>query len=193
MPITSPDGYTTLQSSSTSTPYNLTRSRPFFATCRPWRQFTNPSSFSRPYVSGEILLRLRRNLAYFRVNYAVITLLILFLSLIYHPVSMIIYLILSIGWYFFYLSREEPLRIFNRLIDDRAVMAGLGVITVVAVGLTGVWLNVLVSVVVACVVVCLHAAFRGTNDLYFDEQEAADDGLVSVVGSPLRPAGYGRI
>lgn len=104
---------------------------------------------------------------------------------------MIVYLIVSIFWYLLYFSREDNLSFFNRSIDDRVVMIVLEVVTVVAIGLTGVWLNVLASVVIGGVAVILHAVFRGTDDLYLDEEEGG--GLVSVVGSPKRPAGYGHL
>lgn len=82
--------------------------------------------------------------------------------------------------------------IFNRIIDDRFVLGLLIVVTIVALVFTHVWLNVLVSLLIAAALVLLHATFRGTEDLYSDELEAGDAGLRSFVGSPTR-GGFGRI
>lgn len=59
-------------------------------------------------------------------------------------------------------------------------------ITIVAVGFSGVWLNVGVSVLVSLVLVCVHGVFRSVEDLYCDEDEGFGDGmLISFVGSPV--------
>ncbi|XP_057718505.1 PRA1 family protein F3-like [Arachis stenosperma] len=186
--------YTSLPSPSSSNsaaPYFVSRAatspRRTFPTRRPWEEVFALYSFTRPISVGEATLRVKRNVDHFRLNYAMIILFILFLSLLWHPFSIIVFLVALAAWFFLYFFRDRPVELFGRVIDDRALAAVLAVVTVVAVSLTGVWLNVLVSVLVGVAVVVLHAAFRSTEDLYVDETDGYDGGgLLSFVGSPTK-------
>ncbi|XP_071730552.1 PRA1 family protein E-like [Rutidosis leptorrhynchoides] len=157
----------------------------FVAKRRPWRDFFDYSAISRPISYDDAISRIRQNLNYFRVNYAMVMLLIIFMSLIYHPISMIIFLIVFVAWFFLYFFRDarNPIMIFNRVIDDRVVLIGLSLLTVFALAFTNVGVNVLVSLIIVVTVVALHAAFRSPDDLFLDEHDAVEGGLLSFVGN----------
>ena len=146
---------------------------------RPWAEFVDLSALSLPLNLSEATPRLFQNLTHFRSNYAMVLLVVLFLSLVYHPISIIVFLIVFAAWVFFYFSRDEPVVVFGFPIGDRVVMPVLGVVTVVALVLTHVWLNVVVSAVIGVALVCFHAVFRGTEDLVMDDQESPYGALLS--------------
>ncbi|KAG5387754.1 hypothetical protein IGI04_029295 [Brassica rapa subsp. trilocularis] len=116
---------------------------------------------------------LEPNLVYFRANYVIAVLVILFLSLIYHPTSLLVLAILVVFWIFLYFLRDEPLGVFNRQIDDRTVMICLSVLTVVMLLFTHATANVLGAMLTAVVLVLVHAAVRRSDNLFLDEEAVA--------------------
>ncbi|KAI3974234.1 hypothetical protein MKX01_011650 [Papaver californicum] len=170
------------------------RGRSIYATRKPWKELADLKAFDRAIN----FTRIKRNLNYFRVNYTMIILGILFLSLLWHPISMIVFLVVFVGWLFLYFFRDEPLVVYNWSFDDRVILVGLSVVTICALILTHVWLNVVVSLAIGVGLVILHSAFRVTDDLYLDdEQDGGYDGgggggLLSVVGSSAR-TGYSHV
>lgn len=117
------------------------------------------------------------------MNYAIAVLLILFLSLLWHPISLIVFTVLMAAWLFLYFLRDEPLTVFHRVIDDRVVLGVLSIVTIVLLLLTNATLNILLSILGGLVLVVVHAVLRKTDDLYLDE-EGLEAGGYLVASSP---------
>ncbi|OMO95602.1 Prenylated rab acceptor PRA1 [Corchorus olitorius] len=158
----------TLISSLKETAQSLTAIR------RPWRDFLDITAVDLPSSFSDATTRIAQNLTHFRLNYTIILLLIFFIALIYHPLSILTFLVILLAWFFLYFARdrEEPVVIFGFTIDDRLVIAALFVLTVAGLVLTGVWLNVLVAALIGVSFVVLHAALRSTDDLVMDDLES---------------------
>ncbi|XP_027343717.1 PRA1 family protein F3-like [Abrus precatorius] len=142
------------------------------ATRRPWKVMFNFRSFGFPGGFSATVSRVRTNIAYFQMNYAIVVLIVLFLSLLWYPISLIVFVVLMAAWLFLYFLRDEPLVIFGRLINDRIVLIVMSVLTVLLLLLTGATVNILVALLIGVVLVVLHAALRKTDDLFVDEEEA---------------------
>ncbi|KOM30232.1 hypothetical protein LR48_Vigan1082s000400 [Vigna angularis] len=151
-------------------------------TRRPWKAMLNFRSLKVPGGgAAEALSRVAVNVSYFRMNYAMVALLILFLSLLWHPISLIVFLLLMAAWLFLYFLRDEPLVLLGHLVDDRLVLIAMAIVTVALLLLTDATVNILVAVAIAVVVVVAHAAFRRTEDLFLgEEEEAAAAALVGA-------------
>ncbi|XP_058745354.1 PRA1 family protein F3-like [Vicia villosa] len=147
-------------------------------TRRPWKTMFDIRSLGIPARGlPEAISRIRDNISYFRMNYTMVMLLILFLSLLWHPYSLIVFVLLMAAWLFFYFLRDQPVIIWGRLVDDRLVVVVMAFVTVALLLLTHATVNIVAAVSVAVVVVVVHAVFRRTEDLFFEEEEQV---IVSV-------------
>ncbi|KAF9614003.1 hypothetical protein IFM89_014803 [Coptis chinensis] len=167
IPISHSEGSRGLQFISTA----KERLRSGLATRRSWRELIpNFQSLNLPSGFFDAISRLKKNFAYFLMNYTIIVLVIVFVSLLWHPISLIVFIIMIVIWLFLYFLRDEPLVIFNRTISDRVVMIVLSVVTIGALLFTRATGNILISLLVGVVIVAVHAAVRKTDDLFVDEE-----------------------
>ncbi|PKA58994.1 PRA1 family protein F2 [Apostasia shenzhenica] len=158
------------------------RGKSALASRRPWREMVHSHGFSLPPSLGEAYLRIRTNAAYFAVNYAIVVLLIVFLRLLWHPVSLIVFTVMMAAWLFFYFLRDQPLVLLGRTIDESIVLIGLSVVTLVLLLLTNATANILSSLSTGLVVVLIHAVLRITDDLFLDEEATGPGRWYTAVG-----------
>ncbi|KAJ8647658.1 hypothetical protein MRB53_000681 [Persea americana] len=161
---------------------------------RPWLELLDRSSLSRPDSLSDAAARIRKNASYFRVNYLLLLASVLALSLLSHPFSLLLLLLLLSAWLFLYLFRpsEPPLVLFGRTFSDRETLASLVVLTVVVVFLTSVGSLIISALMVGLAIVAAHGAFRMPEDLFLDDQEPASTGLLSFLGGAA-PAVVSRV
>ncbi|KAA8540298.1 hypothetical protein F0562_024139 [Nyssa sinensis] len=151
------------------------RLRSGLGTRRPWKEMFDFRALSLPASFSDAIGRIKLNVAYFRMNYAIVVLLILFLSLLWLPISLIVFIVMMAAWLFLYFLRDAPLEVFHHTIDDRVVLIVLSILTVVILLLTHATVNKVVSLIIGVMVVGIHAAFRKTDDLFLDEEAAGTE------------------
>ncbi|WOL06349.1 hypothetical protein Cni_G15081 [Canna indica] len=158
---------------------------------RPWSELADRSAFSRPDSLAEATSRFRKNLAYFRVNYAAVVAAVLAITLVTNPFSLVVLLALLSAWCLLYLFRpsDSPLVIFGRTYSDRETLGGLVLLTIFVIFLTSVGSLLISALVAGAFIVGAHGAFRVPEDLFLDEQETgAASGLLSFIGGAASSA-----
>ncbi|KAL9231466.1 hypothetical protein vseg_006693 [Gypsophila vaccaria] len=190
LPISQPPSTTTTPAFRHFLQRTTTALRRALADRRPWSELIDRSAFTRPDNLTDALSRVRKNAAYFRVNYLTLLSLSLALTLITHPFSLLVLLALLGAWCFLYLFRtsDAPVSILGRTFSDRETLGILVVASVVVVFLTSVGSLLISAVVIGVGVVCVHGAFRDPEDLFLDEQEGGNVGLLSFLGGAASSA-----
>ncbi|BAF04208.2 PRA1 family protein F3 [Oryza sativa Japonica Group] len=139
------------------------------ATRRPWRELADPHALGLPPSLADAYLRVRANLAHYAMNYAIVVLAVVFLSLLWHPASLIVFLVCMVAWLVLYFLRDEPIVLFGRVVGDGAVLAALAAVTLVLLLLTGATANIVSSLLIGVLLVVLHAALHKAEENVDDE------------------------
>ncbi|KAI3514839.1 hypothetical protein L1887_13583 [Cichorium endivia] len=152
---------------------------------RPWSELADRSAFSKPESLSDATTRIRKNYAYFRINYFTVVAAVIAVSLLTNPFSLITLLALLAAWIFLYLFRptEPPLVVLGRPFSERETLGLLIVLSIIVVFLTSVGSILISAVLVGSGLVCAHGAFRAPEDLFLDEQEPIGaTGFLSLLG-----------
>ncbi|XP_047334678.1 PRA1 family protein B4-like [Impatiens glandulifera] len=151
---------------------------------RPWSELIDRSAISRPDSITDATQRIRKNYSYFRVNYFALIAIVLGISLLTNPFSLITLAGLLAAWIFLYLFRpsDQPLVVFGRNYSDKETLGLLIVASLVVIFLTSVGSVLISALMVGLAIVCCHGAFRTPEDLFLDDQDtAASTGFLSFL------------
>ncbi|XP_071725732.1 PRA1 family protein G2 [Rutidosis leptorrhynchoides] len=173
--------YTTLPISGTDVIFRSFQNlSSFLSLHRPWPEFiSNAASFDKPDSLNLATTRIRANLKYFNVNYSIITTVCAAVSLIGDPITLLALSSVFTLWLVLYFFREDPMLIYGHHVPDNIVTAGLALITGVCVWIIGFVLSLSIGIAVGVFVSFVHAVFRNPNGIYFDENDAVSEGLIS--------------
>ncbi|KAF5790406.1 putative prenylated rab acceptor P [Helianthus annuus] len=154
-----------------------------FAQRRPWFEIIDRSTFRRPDTFSEATTRVRKNLSYFRVNYTAIIIILTILSLLSHPFPLIFFVSLSAAWLYLYLFRppDQPALLFDHTFSDREILGILIILTILTVFLTGLGALLVSSIVFGLGITCVHGAFRVPQEVFVDNQDQMDAGILSFL------------
>lgn len=139
---------------------------------RPWAEMADRSQFAKPESLSEATVRVRKNMSHFRINYSLVLIAVVALSLVMHPVYLFVLGSLLAAWVYLYLVRTDPVIAFGRTFSEREVLLGMSVFTLIVIFMTNVG-SILISAFMIGVGLCAaHGAYRVPDDLFLDDQEA---------------------
>jgi hypothetical protein len=149
---------------------------------RPWAELIDRSQLAKPESFSDAITRARKNWYYFRINYSLVLISVVALSLVFSPMALFFLLALLAGWVYLFLIRSEPLVAFGRTFSEREVLLGMSLFTIAMVFMTRV-ASILTTALLIGGIICFgHGAFRVPDDLFLDEPESTG-GFLSFLSS----------
>lgn len=149
---------------------------------RPWPEMVDRSLLAKPESFSEATVRIRKNLSHFRINYSLIMIAVVAMSLIFHPFYLSILAIILAGWAYLYLVRTDPVVACGRTLSEREVLLIMSVISLIAIFMTNVGSILITAVMIGVAITAAHGAFRVPDDLFLDDQESTG-GFLSFLGT----------
>ncbi|KAF6263896.1 PRA1 family protein-domain-containing protein [Scenedesmus sp. NREL 46B-D3] len=148
---------------------------------KPWGEVLERTSFSKPSSLQEAAGRLRKNAGYFKINYLIVILLTVAITLLTHPSSLLVLGSLAASWVYVFAIRQGPLVINGKELSEREKLLGMSGISFLVVFMLTSVANVLFSALtLSCAIIGLHGATRVPDDLFLDDADS-NRGLLSIL------------
>ncbi|PHU12863.1 hypothetical protein BC332_19793 [Capsicum chinense] len=152
----------------------------FLSKTRPWPEFlAGAKAVDIPTSLSDAGIRIRRNLNYFSVNYAIIISAFAAGSLIGSPILLIFTCLIFASWLILFFFREDPMVVFGHQVSDLIVIVGLLTVSAITIWFTGILNNLMVGIGIGVLVSVIHGSLRNPEGLFVDEDDAVTAGLIS--------------
>eukprot|EP00803_Ostreobium_quekettii_P007278 evm.model.scf_1979.4 EVM.evm.TU.scf_1979.4 scf_1979:24871-28207(-) len=100
---------------------------------KPWSEVVDRTAFSRPQNLAEATSRLKKNVAYFRINYLIIVIMAITVCMLMNPGSLMVLCTLLVAWIYVFVIRTTPLVIANQPLSDEMKLMGMAVISFIVI------------------------------------------------------------
>ncbi|KAK9807374.1 hypothetical protein WJX73_008683 [Symbiochloris irregularis] len=158
---------------------------------KPWGELADRTSFSRPANFAEAMSRLRKNAAYFRVNYLLFVGVVTAVCFCLHPASLFVVAFLAMAWLYLFIVRQAPIVIGGRTFSEREKFIGISIVSlIVTFFLTSVGTILFLALGISVAGIALHGSLRVPDDLFTDEAET-QQGLFGFLTAPTSSVANG--
>eukprot|EP00244_Chara_vulgaris_P012779 TRINITY_DN6903_c0_g1_i9.p1 TRINITY_DN6903_c0_g1~~TRINITY_DN6903_c0_g1_i9.p1 ORF type:complete len:206 (-),score=18.01 TRINITY_DN6903_c0_g1_i9:305-922(-) len=166
-----------------------------FHQSRPWSEMVDRTAFSRFDSLSDASSRVRKNVNYFKVNYAICAVGFVILSMLWNVSSLVYLFFLGLLWGWLFMVRSEPLTLGGRTLSENELFFGMVVFSLLVVFVfTSVGYVLLSAVLLASVGIAVHAAFRQPDELFLEGQESSGGFLPFLGGAAsVLPTSVGHV
>lgn len=159
-----------------------------FKQAKSWTEVVDRNAFAKPSNFAEAAGRLRKNAAYFKVNYLIVVLITLAGTFLLHPSSLFVLALLLGGWMYVFMIRTSPLTIGGRTLSEREKLLGMSALSFITIFfLTSVGTVLFSALSLSFCVIALHGAMRVPDDLFLDEAEQSNNSLLGIFSTTSAP------
>jgi hypothetical protein len=162
---------------------------PFPPQAKPIAEVFDITAVSKPANLGEVTGRVRKNISYFRTNYAIATVGTTALVMLMNPWSLIVLAILAAVWFYAYIMKTTPLVLGGRQLSDKEkflVLSGGSLFTVFF--LTSVGSTIFYALGLSMIMIGIHASLRMPDDAtLFADEVPGEEGTLTGLLSMFKP------
>ena len=144
---------------------------------KPLAEVFDITAVSKPGNFGELTSRVRKNISYFRTNYAIVTVGTTALVMLMNPWSLFVLALLALVWFYFYIMKTTPLVLGGREFSDKEkfmLLSGTSLFTIFF--LTSVGATIFYAIGLSMIMIGLHASIRSPDDTTLFAEEVPGEG-----------------